>query len=132
MPESAERISHVRKDRLLGAVDVEAAQETPESLGLGDVDQTEEQVLDGDEVILELRRLGLGLAADDGGLGLGLGLSDSLLELRRRRRKFGRFNWTLQLNVNNVFDEKVDIGNGYTWTRYTEPRQYITTATMAF
>jgi outer membrane receptor for ferric coprogen and ferric-rhodotorulic acid len=48
------------------------------------------------------------------------------------RRKFGRFNWTLQLNVNNIFDEKVDIGNGYTWTRYTEPRQYITTATVAF
>ncbi len=48
------------------------------------------------------------------------------------RRKFGRFNWTLQLNVNNVFDEKVDVGNGYTWARYTEPRQYITTATVAF
>ena len=48
------------------------------------------------------------------------------------RRKFGRFNWTLQLNVNNVFDEKVDVGNGYTWTRYTEPRQYVTTATVAF
>ena len=48
------------------------------------------------------------------------------------RHKFGRFNWTLQLNVNNVFDEKVDIGNGYTWTRYTEPRQYVTTATVAF
>ena len=28
--------------------------------------------------------------------------------------------------------EKVDIGNGYTWTRYTEPRQYVTTATVAF
>ena len=48
------------------------------------------------------------------------------------RRKFGRFNWTLQLNVNNVFDEKIDIGNGYGWTRYTEPRQYVTTATVAF
>jgi len=48
------------------------------------------------------------------------------------RRKFGRFHWTLQLNVNNVFDEKVDVGNGYTWTRYTEPRQYVTTATVAF
>ena len=48
------------------------------------------------------------------------------------RRKFGRYNWTLQLNVNNAFDEKVDVGNGYTWTRYTEPRQYVTTATVAF
>ena len=48
------------------------------------------------------------------------------------RRKIGRLNWTLQLNVNNVFNKKVDVGNGYTWTRYTEPRQYITTATVAF
>lgn len=48
------------------------------------------------------------------------------------RRKFGRFNWTLQLNINNVFDVQTDVGNGYTWTRYTEPRQYITTATVAF
>ncbi|MFM8334597.1 MAG: hypothetical protein ACKODK_03470, partial [Opitutaceae bacterium] len=48
------------------------------------------------------------------------------------RRKFGRFNWTLRLNVNNAFDEKIDIGNGYGWTRYTEPRQYVTTATVAF
>ncbi len=48
------------------------------------------------------------------------------------RRKFGRTNWTFQLNVNNVFDEKVDVGNGYTWTRYTEPRQYVTTVTVGF
>ncbi|MBI5693876.1 MAG: TonB-dependent receptor plug domain-containing protein [Verrucomicrobia bacterium] len=48
------------------------------------------------------------------------------------RRKLGRFNWTLQLNVNNVFDEKVDVGNGYTWARYTEPRQYVTTLTVGF
>jgi outer membrane receptor protein involved in Fe transport len=48
------------------------------------------------------------------------------------RRKIGRLNTTLQLNVNNVLDEKVDVGNGYTWTRYTEPRQYVTTLTVAF
>lgn len=48
------------------------------------------------------------------------------------RRRVGRLNWTLQLNVNNVFDEKVDVGNGYTWTRYTEPRQYVTTLTVGF
>ncbi len=48
------------------------------------------------------------------------------------RRKFGRLNWTLQLNVNNVLDEQVDVGNGYTWTRYTEPRQYVTTLTVGF
>ncbi len=48
------------------------------------------------------------------------------------RRKQGRLNWTFQLNVNNAFDAKVDVGNGYTWTRYTEPRQYVTTVTLGF
>lgn len=48
------------------------------------------------------------------------------------RRKVGRLNWTLQLNVNNVFNVKSDQGNGYTWVRYTKPRQYVTTATVAF
>lgn len=48
------------------------------------------------------------------------------------RRRLGRLNWTLQLNVNNVFAVKSDQGNGYTWARYTEPRQYVTTATVAF
>ena len=48
------------------------------------------------------------------------------------RRKLGRLNWTLQLNVNNVFNTKVDVGNSYTWARYTEPRQYVTTVTVAF
>jgi outer membrane receptor for ferric coprogen and ferric-rhodotorulic acid len=48
------------------------------------------------------------------------------------RRKVGRYNVTAQLNVNNVFGVKVDVGNGYTWTRYTEPRQYVTTLTVGF
>ena len=48
------------------------------------------------------------------------------------RRKIGRQNWTVQLNINNVFDVKSDQGNGYTWARYTEPRQYVTTATVVF
>jgi outer membrane receptor for ferric coprogen and ferric-rhodotorulic acid len=48
------------------------------------------------------------------------------------RRKFGRYQTTLQLNINNVFDEKIDVGNSYTWARYTEPRQYVTTLTVAF
>lgn len=48
------------------------------------------------------------------------------------RFKFSRLNWTLPLNVNNAFDEKVDVGNGYTWSRFTEPRQYVTTVTTAF
>ena len=46
-----------------------------------------------------------------------------------RRKLFGR-TWTAQLNVNNVFDLHSDQGNSYTWPRFTEPRQYVTTATM--
>ena len=48
------------------------------------------------------------------------------------RRKIGRFNATLQLNVNNLLDVKVDVGNSYTWARYTEPRQFVTTFTVGF
>jgi outer membrane receptor for ferric coprogen and ferric-rhodotorulic acid len=48
------------------------------------------------------------------------------------RRKVGRYNVTAQLNVNNVFNTKVDVGNSYTWARYTEPRQYVTTVTVGF
>jgi hypothetical protein len=48
------------------------------------------------------------------------------------RRRQGRLNWTFQLNVNNVLDAKVDVGNGYGWARYTEPRQYVTTVTVGF
>ena len=48
------------------------------------------------------------------------------------RRKVGRLNWTLQLNVNNLLDVKVDVGNSYTWARYTEPRQFVTTFTVGF
>lgn len=48
------------------------------------------------------------------------------------RRKAGRLNWTLQLNVNNLLDVKVDVGNSYTWARYTEPRQFVTTVTAGF
>jgi outer membrane receptor for ferric coprogen and ferric-rhodotorulic acid len=46
-----------------------------------------------------------------------------------RRKVLGR-NWTLQLNVNNVFNLHSDQGNSYTWPRYTEPRQWITTVTV--
>ena len=48
------------------------------------------------------------------------------------RRKVGRLNWTLQLNVNNLLDVKVDVGNSYGWARYTEPRQFVTTLTAGF
>jgi outer membrane receptor for ferric coprogen and ferric-rhodotorulic acid len=47
------------------------------------------------------------------------------------RRKFGRTNWTFQLNVNNVFDRRINQGNSYRWPRYTEPRQFVYTTTVA-
>ncbi len=46
-----------------------------------------------------------------------------------RRKFFGR-SWTTQLNVNNIFNLHSDQGNSYTWPRFTEPRQFITTVTM--
>jgi len=46
-----------------------------------------------------------------------------------RRQLFGR-TWTLQLNVNNVFDLRSDQGNNWTWPRYTDPRQYITSLSV--
>lgn len=48
------------------------------------------------------------------------------------RRRIGKFNTTVQLNVNNVMGVHSDQGNSYTWPRYTEPRQYVTTATVEF
>ncbi|MEO5959289.1 MAG: hypothetical protein ABIR80_09245, partial [Opitutaceae bacterium] len=48
------------------------------------------------------------------------------------RRRIGKIGVALQLNVNNVFGVHSDQGNSQTWPRYTEPRQYITTATVDF
>ena len=47
------------------------------------------------------------------------------------RRKFGPTNWTFQLNINNVFDRRINQGNSYRWPRYTEPRQFVYTTTVA-
>ncbi len=47
-------------------------------------------------------------------------------------RKIGKLNWRFQLNVNNVFDVRSNQGNSYRWPRYTEPRQYVSTATVTF
>jgi outer membrane receptor for ferric coprogen and ferric-rhodotorulic acid len=47
-------------------------------------------------------------------------------------RKIGKLNWRFQLNVNNVFDVRSNQGNGYTWPRYTEPRQFVYTTTVQF
>jgi len=46
-----------------------------------------------------------------------------------RRKLFGR-TWTLQVNVNNVFDLRSDQGNNWTWPRFTDPRQYITSLSV--
>jgi len=46
-----------------------------------------------------------------------------------RRKAFGR-NWTLQVNVNNAFDSRSNQGNSWTWPRFTEPRQYISSLTV--
>lgn len=48
------------------------------------------------------------------------------------RRKFGRTHWTFQLNINNVFDVHSNQGNSWRWARYTEPRQFVSTATVGF
>jgi len=48
-----------------------------------------------------------------------------------RRKAFGR-NWTLQLNINNLFDSRSDQGNSWTWPRYLEPRQFSWTASLDF
>ena len=46
------------------------------------------------------------------------------------RTKLLRRTWTVQLNVNNLFDLRSDQGNQFTWPRSTEPRQYVTTVTL--
>ncbi len=48
------------------------------------------------------------------------------------RRKFGRVNWTGQINVNNVLDEVSNQGSAYRFARYTEPRRITLTNTFAF
>ena len=46
------------------------------------------------------------------------------------RRKVRGHHLTLQLNVNNVLGLHSDQGNSYTWPRYTDPRQFVWTATL--
>jgi hypothetical protein len=48
------------------------------------------------------------------------------------RRKFGRTDWSFQVNINNVFDVRSNQGNSYRWPRFTEPRQFVYTATVNF
>ncbi len=48
-----------------------------------------------------------------------------------RRTLFGQ-SVSLQVNVTNLFGVRSDQGNSYTWPRFTEPRCFVTTATVAF
>ena len=48
------------------------------------------------------------------------------------RRKWGKTSWTAQLNVNNLFDKVTDQGTAYRYTRWTDPRQIITTVSVSY
>src|SRR6185369_6485104 len=46
------------------------------------------------------------------------------------RRKFERFSWTAQVNVQNVFDRVSYQGTNYRNNRLTDPRQIVFTNTF--
>lgn len=48
------------------------------------------------------------------------------------RRKFGRVQWTGQVNVQNVFDRVSFQGGNYRNNRLTDPRQFVFTNTFGF
>ena len=48
------------------------------------------------------------------------------------RRKWRDFQWSAQLNVNNLFDEVTDQGTAWRYTRWTDPRQIITTVSLSY
>lgn len=48
------------------------------------------------------------------------------------RRKIAGTNWTFQVNINNLANVHSNQGNSWRWPRYTEPRQFVYTATAAF
>ena len=48
------------------------------------------------------------------------------------RRKVWGYKTSFQLNVNNIFDRRTNQGNNYTWVRYNERRQFVTTVSVAF
>jgi hypothetical protein len=48
------------------------------------------------------------------------------------RRKFGATVWTFQVNVNNLFDKVTDQGTAWRYTRWTDPRQIISTVSVRF
>ena len=48
------------------------------------------------------------------------------------RRKWRDFTCTFQVNVNNLFDKVTDQGTAYRYTRWTDPRQIVTTLNVAY
>lgn len=48
------------------------------------------------------------------------------------RRKWRGFTGTLQVNVNNLLDKVTDQGTAWRYTRWTDPRQIVTTFTVSF
>jgi outer membrane receptor protein involved in Fe transport len=48
------------------------------------------------------------------------------------RKRFERFTWTTQVNVQNVFDRVSNQGVNRTFARFTAPRQYVFTNTVGF
>ena len=48
------------------------------------------------------------------------------------RRKWRDTTWTAQVNVNNLFDKVTDQGTAYRYTRWTDPRQIVTSVSVAY
>jgi hypothetical protein len=48
------------------------------------------------------------------------------------RGKWRQATWTAQINVNNLFDKVTDQGTAWRYTRWTDPRQIITTVSVAY
>ncbi|MSU24282.1 MAG: hypothetical protein EXS32_10720 [Opitutus sp.] len=48
------------------------------------------------------------------------------------RRKWRDAAWTAQINVNNLLDKVTDQGTAYRYTRWTDPRQIITSMTVNY
>jgi hypothetical protein len=48
------------------------------------------------------------------------------------RQRLRQFSWTAQLNVNNILNRVSDQGNSWRYTRWTDPRQIITTVTVTY
>jgi outer membrane receptor for ferric coprogen and ferric-rhodotorulic acid len=48
------------------------------------------------------------------------------------RRRFGRLAWSLQVNVDNVFNVRTNQAGSYRWPRYIDPRKFTYTTTIGF